>query len=151
MAQESLYEAVGGAEGLLRLAHAWHRRCVEDPIANHPFSHPNIHPQHTERLAAYLGEALGGPPTYTQQMGDETFVRSLHAGNGMHEELDQRCIELFDLALQDVGVSEDCRACVANYFRHATRTMALYPDKKDQVPKHLPLPRWSWDGFVQDV
>jgi hemoglobin len=149
MSQKSLFEAVGGAEGLLRLAHAWHRRCVDDPIANHPFSQPGIHPQHTERLAAYLGEALGGPRIYTQEMGDESHVCRLHAGNGRHDELDERCIELFELALQDIGVSEDCRTCVAKYFRHATRTMASYPDNKDQVPKRLPLPRWSWDGLVQ--
>src|SRR5215471_1825447 len=61
MSRESLYEAVGGADALLKLAHAWHRRCLDDPIANHPFSHPGIHPQHTERLAAYLGEALRAP------------------------------------------------------------------------------------------
>ena len=37
---QSVYEAAGGDEGLVRLAEAW---------------------QHSERLAAYWAEALGGP------------------------------------------------------------------------------------------
>jgi hemoglobin len=149
MSRESLYEAIGGADALLKLAHAWHRRCLDDPIANHPFSHPGIHPQHTERLAAYLGEALGGPRTYTEEMGDETHVRRLHAGNGVHDELDERCVELFVLALHDVGIADECRQQLADYFRRATRTLALYPDREDQVPNGLRLPQWSWDGPVE--
>ena len=125
MSRESLYEAVGGADALLKLAHAWHRRCLDDPIANHPFSHPGLHPQHTERLAAYLGEALGGPRTYTEEMGDETHVRRLHAGNGVHDELDERCVELFVLALHDVGISDECRPQLADYFRRARHTGAI--------------------------
>ena len=149
MSRESLYEAVGGEDALLKLAHAWHRRCLDDPIANHPFSHPGMHPQHTERLAAYLGEALGGPRTYTEEMGDETHVRRIHAGNGVHDELDERCVELFVLALHDVGISDECRPQLADYFRRAARTLALYPDSADQVPNGLHLPHWSWDGPVE--
>ena len=48
------YEAMGGAEGVLRLAEAWHRRVLADEVVAHPFSH-GFHPQHTERLAACWG------------------------------------------------------------------------------------------------
>ena len=58
---ESVYDAAGGDEGLLRLAGAWHERVMADEIVSHAFSH-GFHPQHTERLAAYWAEALGGPP-----------------------------------------------------------------------------------------
>jgi hemoglobin len=40
----SVYEAVGGSEGLLRLAEAWHSRVVADEIVSHPFSH-GFHPR----------------------------------------------------------------------------------------------------------
>ncbi len=39
---------------------AWHDRVMADEIVSHAFSH-GFHPQHTERLAAYWAEALGGP------------------------------------------------------------------------------------------
>lgn len=36
---ETLYEAAGGADGLLRLASAWHARVVADEVVSHAFSH----------------------------------------------------------------------------------------------------------------
>ncbi|HET7472358.1 MAG TPA: hypothetical protein VFJ71_04455, partial [Candidatus Limnocylindrales bacterium] len=51
----------GGSDGLLRLAHAWHERVLRDPVVSHAFSH-GFRADHTERLAAYWAEALGGVP-----------------------------------------------------------------------------------------
>src|ERR1044071_8854719 len=103
---DTIYEAAGGFEGLLRLAHAWHTRVLEDEVVSHAFSH-GYDPQHTERLAAYWGEALGGPATYSTQYGDETAVVRTHSGNGLHEEMDRRAIACFDQALDDVGFAGD--------------------------------------------
>ena len=147
----SLYEAAGGGEGVLRLAHAWHQRVMADEVVSHAFSH-GFHPQHTERLAAYWSEALGGPAAYTDAYGDETSVVRMHSGNGVHEEMDQRAIACFDEALTDVGLSADepLRAALHDYFAWATRTsMARYHESADQVPDGLRIPRWSWDGLQQ--
>src|SRR5438105_11981854 len=65
------------------------------------------HPQHTERLAAYWAEALGGPTHYSEQYGDETSVVRIHSGNGPHEDMDRRAIACFDQVLVDVGVADD--------------------------------------------
>ena len=64
---QTVYEAAGGRDGLLRLASAWHTRVLEDEVVSHAFSHGH-HPQHTERLATYWAEALGGPTTYSDPM-----------------------------------------------------------------------------------
>jgi truncated hemoglobin YjbI len=69
---QTIYEAAGGRDGMLRLANAWHKRVLEDEVVSHAFSH-GYHPEHTERLAAYWAEALGGPTTYSDQYGDETI------------------------------------------------------------------------------
>jgi len=53
----TLYEAAGGRDGLVALAHAWHERVMADEVVAHAFSH-GFHPQHTQRLAAYWAEAL---------------------------------------------------------------------------------------------
>ncbi len=66
---ETVYEAAGGAEGLLRLAGAWHARVMADEVVSHAFSH-GFHPEHTERLAAYWAEALGGPMRFSTEYGD---------------------------------------------------------------------------------
>ena len=79
-----MYEAAGGGTGLRRLAEAWHARVMADEIVSHAFSH-GFHPEHTERLAAYWAEALGGPPAYSGTYGDETSVVRIHSGNGPHD------------------------------------------------------------------
>ncbi len=76
----SVFEAVGGVPGLRRLADAWHERVMADEIVSHAFSH-GFHPEHTERLAAYWAEALGGPALYSETMGNETAVVRTHSGN----------------------------------------------------------------------
>ncbi len=146
---QSLYEAAGGHEGLVRLAHAWHVRVMDDEVVSHAFSH-GFHPDHTERLAAYWAEALGGPTTYSDTYGDETFVVRLHSGNGPHEEMDQRAIGCFDEALSDIGLTEDpLRGALHDYFAWATTTsMAQYHESADDVPGGLQIPRWSWDGLT---
>lgn len=60
MSESTIFEELGGAEGVLRLAHAWHECVMNDEVVAHAFSH-GFHPQHTERLAAYWSEAWGGP------------------------------------------------------------------------------------------
>ena len=49
---KTIYESMGGMDGVRRLAAAWHELVVEDEIVGHAFSH-GFHPQHTERVAAY--------------------------------------------------------------------------------------------------
>ena len=142
----SVYEAAGGSEGLLRLAEAWHARVMADEVVSHAFSH-GFHPQHSERLAAYWAEALGGPAGYSASCGDETSVVRMHSGNGPHEEMDRRAIACFDQALADVGLDERTRAALSDYFAWATtHAMAAYHASADDVPDGLPLPRWSWTG-----
>jgi hemoglobin len=145
---QSVYEAAGGAEGLLRLAAAWHERVMADEIVSHAFSH-GFHPQHTERLAAYWAEALGGAATYSEEYGDETSVVRMHSGNGPHPEMDRRAIVCFDQAMTDVGLTtEPLRQVLHDYFASTTTTtMARYHESADDVPEGLTIPRWSWHGL----
>lgn len=144
----TVYEAAGGEAGLLRLAAAWHDRVMSDEVVGHAFSH-GFHPQHTERLAAYWAEALGGPTTFSDDFGDETSVVRMHSGNGRHEEMDRRAIACFDQALHDVGIVDDSLRRVLNqYFGWATTTtMSRFHRSADDVPGRLPIPHWSWAGL----
>lgn len=133
----SHYSDVGGFDAILAVCRRWHELCLADPVAEHPFSHPGQHPQHDERLAAYLAEALGGPPLYTAGYGDETYVQRLHACNGEHVELDEACLRLFDRALAEVGIPEPGASGLSTYFREATVAMRVYAD--GGVPDQLPF------------
>ena len=148
---QAIYDAVGGSAGLLRLAQAWHERCLEDPVVSHAFSHPGLHPQHVERLAAYWDEALGGPAAYTRALGDHSHVLRLHAGHGDHEEMDERAQRCFAAALDDAGVPTDprLRSSLREWFQWMTAAMAAHPRSPDDVPDDVRLPIWSWDGPVE--
>jgi len=146
----TVYEAAGSADGLLRLASAWHARVMADEVVSHAFSH-GFHPAHSQRLAAYWAEALGGPTTYSDSYGDETTVVRMHSGNGPHEDMDRRAIACFDQALADAGLAADdrLRLVLHEYFAWATTTtMSRYHRSADDVPDGLRIPHWSWGGLV---
>ncbi len=148
---QTIFEAVGKMEGLRGLAHAWHERVMADEVVAHAFSH-GFHPQHTERLAAYWAEALGGPPLYSDSYGDETSVVRIHSGNGEHEEMNRRAIDCFDLALADVGLDKNAvlRQVLHDYFAWATTTtMYRYHRSAEDVPNGLKIPCWSWEGLME--
>jgi hemoglobin len=147
---QTVYEAVGGADGLLRLAKAWHARVMADEVVSHAFSH-GFHPEHSQRLAAYWAESLGGPTVYTDCYGDQTSVLRMHSGNGLHEEMDRRAIACFDQALEDVGLADDrLKGVLHDYFAWATVTaMSRYHRSADDVPDGLRIPQWSWQGLAE--
>jgi hemoglobin len=147
MEQPTIYDAVGGDETFLEVARAFHARALADPELNHPFSHPG-HPQHVERLAAYWAEALGGPPTYSSEMSDETAMLRIHANNGMGEDYERRFHACFMAALDDVGVSDDpkLRTALSSYMAAALANVLQYSPKDAVVPDALAIPHWSWDG-----
>jgi hemoglobin len=147
---QTVYEAIGRDDKLLGLASAWHARVMVDEVVSHAFSH-GFHPEHTERLAAYWAEALGGPARYSNLNGNESTVVRMHSGNGPHEEMDRRAIACFDQALVDVGLADDdsLRQVLHNYFEWATTTtMSRYHRSEEDVPDGLSIPHWSWDGLV---
>jgi hemoglobin len=126
---------------------------MADDVVSHAFSH-GFHSEHSERLAAYWSEALGGPPTFSTAYGDETSVVRIHSGNGLHEEMDRRAIACFDEALTEVGIAGDDRLhqVLHDYFTWATTTtMSQYHRSADDVPDGLQIPHWSWDGLVAEL
>jgi hemoglobin len=150
-ARPTLYEFAGGEDAFLALARAHHARCLADPELNHPFSPEDQHPQHVERLAAYWGEVLGGPPVYSTECGDESAVLRMHAGNGDMGDLGERFLACFVAAMDDAALPEDpgFRAVLAAYMRWAVDQVLAYPDDPAVVPAGLATPRWDWGGLVQ--
>jgi hemoglobin len=137
-AKNSIYDQIGGFDVVLALCRRWHALCLQDPVAAHPFEH-EIHPQHDERLAAYLSEAFGGPALYTAGYGDETHVQRIPAGHGVHTELDEACLAKFDQALKDVGITGQPAERISSYFRSATEAQRVWAADRSAVPSALPF------------
>ena len=142
----TLFEFAGGAPAFLALAAAHHARCLADPELNHPFSHPDQHPQHVERLAAYWAEVLGGPPRFSEECGDHSAVLHMHAGTGDLSDLGE--LACFVAAADDAGLPDDAdfRAALRDYMRWAVDEVLSHPERAS-VPAGAEMPRWSWDGL----
>ena len=145
----SLYEFAGGADAFLALAAACTDRCIEDPELNHAFSH-GMSPRHNENLAAYWGEVLGGPSSYSRNLGGHGGMLTLHAGKGAPDEWGDRFERCFLLAMDDARLPDDpeFRRVMRDYIHWATREVNSYSAGGSQVDEGHPMPRWSWDGLV---
>lgn len=148
----TIFEFAGGEPAFLALARAHHARCLEDPELNHPFSHPDQHPQHVERLAAYWAEVMGGPPRHSQSCGDHSAVLAMHAGNGDMGDLGRRFVACFLLAADDAGLPDDAelRTALRAYMEWAVEEVVSYGSEDATVPRGEAMPRWSWDGAETD-
>ncbi|WP_410564964.1 group II truncated hemoglobin [Amycolatopsis sp. cmx-4-61] len=145
----TLYEFAGGDPAFHALAAAHHRRCVADPELNHPFSKPDQHPQHVERLAWYWAEVMGGPPRFSAECSDHSAMLRMHAGNGDISDLGRRFVACFVAAADDAGLPADpgFRAALRSYMEWAVAEVLTYHGPPTEVPAGLPLPRWSWNGL----
>jgi hemoglobin len=145
----TLFEFAGGETAFLALAEAHHARCRADPELNHPFSHPDQHPQHVARLAAYWAEVMGGPPAYSQACGDQSGVLHMHAGNGDMGDLGERFVRCFDAAADDAALPADpaFRAALHAYMCWAVDDVLAYSAEDAVVAPGAAMPRWGWDGL----
>lgn len=146
----TLFEFAGGEPAFLALATAHHARCLADPMLTHPFSHPDQHPEHVARLAAYWAEVFGGPPAYSASCGDHSWVLHLHSVNGDITYFGSRFVDCFVRAMDDAGLPDDpeFRAALRDYMRWAVDDVLTYsPPDAAKVPAGVPMPHWSWDGL----
>ncbi len=147
MTRPSVFEFAGGEAAFLALATAHHRRCLDDPVLEHPFSH-GTHPEHVERLAGYWAEVFGGPSFYSKSCGGHSSMLALHAGQGAEEDLGERFLACFVAAADEAGLPDDpeLRAVLRAYMEWAVREVVSYSPRGSTVAQRLPVPRWGWDG-----
>jgi hemoglobin len=141
-ARPTLFEFAGGEPAFLALAVAHHARCLADPELNHPFSKPDQHPQHIERLGAYWADST--------DCGDQHGLLQMHAGNGDISDLGRRFVECFVAAADDAHLPEDpaFRAALRAYMQWAVDDVLLYSAEDWVVPPGVHMPHWDWDGLV---
>jgi hemoglobin len=144
-----MYEFAGGQPAFLALATAHHARCLQDPVLQHPFSHPG-HPQHVERLGDYWAEVMGGPPLFSQVSEGQTGMLSLHAGMAAQDDLGGRFVACFVHAMDDAHLPDDTefRRSLRAYMEWAVSDVHIYNPRGSSVPAGLAVPQWSWDGLV---
>jgi hemoglobin len=72
----------------------------------------------------------------------------IHAGQGAGDDYGPRFVACFMQAADDAQLPDDpdFRAGLRAYMQSAVREVLSYAPHGAQVPRDLPVPRWSWTG-----
>ena len=141
----TLFEWCGGLPALTRATRLFFGRYVpEDPLlaslfATAPFDLP-------ERVAAWLGEVLGGPPLYQDQYGDEAHLLGRYAGQAISEEQGTQWVGLLSRAARETGLADDpdfWSSFVACLEWASKRAVQISQPGVTAEPG-TQTPRWDW-------
>lgn len=146
MSEPTIFEHLGGAAALRRLADAQYRRCLTDPILSQVFG-THGRPGHVEHLAAWLGEVFGGPDSYTRELGGHGALLRHHANRSITEAQRQQFVEVFLEAADEVGFLNDerFRRCFREYIEGGSRISMAISQPGVDITTHDPVPRWTWE------
>jgi CDGSH-type Zn-finger protein/truncated hemoglobin YjbI len=145
--EPTLFEWVGGLPVLTNMTRVFYEKYVpDDPLLSPLFA--KIGPDLPERVAAWLGEVLGGPTSYSDHYGGYDQMISQHLGRDITEAQRSRWLQLLTRAADDVRVPADpeFRAAFVSYLEWESRRATERSTAGVEPPRHLPAPRWRWIG-----
>jgi hemoglobin len=145
MTEPTIFEHMGGAQTLQRLADAQYRRCLTDATRSQVFGTQG-RPGHVEHLAAWLGEVFGGPDRYTRELGGHGALLRHHAGLAITEPQRVRFVEVFLEAADEVGLPTDerFRTRLRDYLEWGARIAMDVSQPGADTSTSEPVPRWGW-------
>ena len=142
----TLYEALGGTDGLGRVVDRFYEQAVVDPLLREQFR--DLPREHVPRVTACLGEVFGGPPTYTEQRGGHATLIRAHGGRDITEAQRARWVELMLATLEETVAPEPrLLQTLRDYFEWATKIALAVSHEPPTDEDPGPMPRWGWDGL----
>jgi len=144
----TLYEWLGGIDTLLRLTTLFYSRVPDDPLLGPVFA--RMSPDHPRHVAQFLGEVLGGPPTYSAELGGDRggHVRmvSHHLGRMLTEPQRARWVQLLLACADEIALPNDpeFRSAFVAYLEWGTRIAVLNSAPGITEPQSAPMPKWGW-------
>lgn len=105
----TIYEAMGGVEGIRRIVEAFYPKVQAHPQIG-PLFPDNIRPV-MERQTLFLSQFFGGPPLYSEQYG-HPMMRARHLPFPITEERAEAWLGCMALALEETGMEPQLRRAV---------------------------------------
>lgn len=144
----TLYEAVGGDEGLTDLSESFYAAVLADPLLAPVFA--NFTPAHREHVAVWLAEVFGGPERFSAELGGHQGLLRAHLGLAITEDQRLRWLELMTATVERrFPDDESLRQRLLEYFDWGTRiardVSAGHPGEDLGDPG--PVPHWGWQGL----
>ena len=142
----TLYEHVGGWDGIERLVAAWYPTVLADPLLQSLFGAGR--PEHVPHLTAFLVEVFGGPTRYTDELGGFPTLLAPHRGKQIAPDQRQRFVDLFLAAATAVDWPSDARTRTAlrGYLDFGTEVAVQnsFATGDDDLHPCQEVPRWNW-------
>jgi hemoglobin len=135
---------VGGIEALNRLTARFYERVRDDALLAPVFAHMNAeHPRH---VAAFLGEVLGGPTTYSQQHGGHPHMVRQHLNRHLTQEMRRQWVGLLLSTADELGMPDDpeFRSALVGYIEWGSRLAVINSQPGAGVDENASMPRWGW-------
>jgi hemoglobin len=140
----SLFEWAGGAAALERLTQVFYGRVPSDPLLAPVFAH--MSKDHAAHVALFVGEVLGGPKTYSEQLGGHPAMIRHHLGKGLTEQQRRRWASLMGECADEAGLPNDpeFRSALVAYLEWGTRLAVINSQPGASVDENAPIPQWGW-------
>jgi hemoglobin len=140
----SLYQWLGGIDVLTRLTTRFYEHVAVDPLLAPIFAHmPGDHPIH---VAAFLGEVLGGPATYSERYGGHPHMIKQHLNRHLTQEQRRHWVNLLLATADELGLPDDpeFRSALVGYLEWGSRLAVINSQPGATVDEHTPMPKWGW-------
>lgn len=150
MTMGSLYDDVGGVDGLRKLIMDFYDRVLADDVLAEMFAH--FTPTHVEHVVVWLAEVFGGPADFTSQLGGHQSLLRSHLGLDIHDEHVERWLLLMSDAIDSTMPGRpELAASLMEYFRWGSaiaQDLSQTPVGTD-LGAPGPTPRWNRAGLVE--
>jgi hemoglobin len=140
----TLYEWLGGIEALNRLTTRFYEHVKSDSLLGPVFAHMDAsHPAH---VAAFLGEVLGGPATYSEQHGGHPHMIRQHLNRHLSQEQRRQWVALLLETADELQLPEDpeFRSALVGYLEWGSRLAVLNSQPGASAVEDAPMPKWGW-------
>ena len=142
----TLFAWAGGEPAVRRLIDAFYDRVEADDLLS-PFFPGGVSEPHRAHVTAWWVEVLGGPTSYTDELGGYERMLAHHRDLAITPAQRHRFASTMSLAADDADLPADpeFRAAIIGYLEWGTR-LAMHNSQPDapEVVEHAPVPRWGW-------
>lgn len=141
----TMFEWAGGLPALTRMTRLFYEKHVpNDPMLGPIFA--NMSADHPQRVAKWLGEVFGGPPSYSDEYGGYPRMISQHLGKRLTEEWRARWVALLLQSAKEAGLPNDAefRSAFQSYIEWGSRLAVENSQANSRPPEHMPMPHWDW-------
>ena len=140
----TLYDWLGGIDALNRLTVRFYERVKADSLLASVFAHMGAdHPSH---VAAFLGEVLGGPATYSAKHGGHPHMIRQHLNRHLNQEQRRRWVSLLLESADELNMPDDpeFRSALIGYLEWGSRLAVINSQPGVTANENAPMPKWGW-------